>query len=442
MDAERIIQIIDDKIQNCTDEFRDEILQRVLTHYKYDTNSITKLVKFIKMEFKFAPRGKHDVNYWLCRGHSDDAAIAKSFDVKKGMKKRITVYNVEYWTSKINPMTNLYYTLDEAEYERNSIRPIKKEYWLKKGYSLNDAIDKAILTKKSNNMKGSSVKNKTSINNNKTTDYWLVRGYDEESAKNIISNNQSTFSLEKCVEKYGEYDGRDRWIKRQEKWQKSLHENNDMYVINKSKCVYSIMIGKEKDDIVNFLLNLGYINPIVCLNLNDFLCYVKKMILENPYYEFCSAEYVFNKIKMYVYYFIQMDDYYLIEFIKYNINFKINEKFKYSVGKITSYRMYTDEGYYLRSSNEISFYLLCNKYDIEFIYESCYTNSSLKYDFYLPSYDIYVEIAGLLNDNEYYQSMLYKQNMFGSVILKPEKINIFIEEILNGSFNRSDYRLL
>jgi hypothetical protein len=64
-------------------------------------------------------------------------------------------------------------------------------------------------------------------------EYWIKKGYTEEESKNIISKNQSTFSLKKCIEKHGEENGTKKWIERQEKWQKSLLENG------KLKCGYS-----------------------------------------------------------------------------------------------------------------------------------------------------------------------------------------------------------
>ena len=65
--------------------------------------------------------------------------------------------------------------------------------------------------------------NKTNGNCKLTVKYWLNKGYTEEEAKDIISKNQSTFSKEKCIEKYGEEKGLQVWKERQEKWQKTLN---------------------------------------------------------------------------------------------------------------------------------------------------------------------------------------------------------------------------
>lgn len=54
--------------------------------------------------------------------------------------------------------------------------------------------------------------------------YWLVRGYSEEEARKKVSERQKTFSLKKCIEKYGETEGLKRWEERQRKWRKTLNE--------------------------------------------------------------------------------------------------------------------------------------------------------------------------------------------------------------------------
>jgi hypothetical protein len=61
-------------------------------------------------------------------------------------------------------------------------------------------------------------------NNNDTTkiEYYLSRGYSQEDAEIALSKRQSTFSLEKCIEKYGEIEGKKIWLERQSAWQNTL----------------------------------------------------------------------------------------------------------------------------------------------------------------------------------------------------------------------------
>ena len=56
----------------------------------------------------------------------------------------------------------------------------------------------------------------------KCIEFWLAKGYTKKEAILLISESQKTFSLEKCIEKYGEVEGVKRFEKRQEKWITSL----------------------------------------------------------------------------------------------------------------------------------------------------------------------------------------------------------------------------
>jgi len=59
-----------------------------------------------------------------------------------------------------------------------------------------------------------------------TLEYFLNQGLSEEEAKNKLKERQTTFSLEKCIEKYGQDLGRKRWMERQEKWIKNYKRIN------------------------------------------------------------------------------------------------------------------------------------------------------------------------------------------------------------------------
>lgn len=84
-----------------------------------------------------------------------------------------------------------------------------------------DKVDKTEIFEK--------VRQKKIDNNTDTTkiEYWLKKtNNDLEKAKKLLIKRQSTFSLEKCIEKYGEEKGLERWVKRQEKWLSSLNNKS------------------------------------------------------------------------------------------------------------------------------------------------------------------------------------------------------------------------
>lgn len=66
---------------------------------------------------------------------------------------------------------------------------------------------------------------------------WIKKGYSEEEAAEMLKKQQATFSLEKCIDKYGKEDGVNIWKERQERWQKTLNSKNQEEIdrINLSK---------------------------------------------------------------------------------------------------------------------------------------------------------------------------------------------------------------
>lgn len=72
----------------------------------------------------------------------------------------------------------------------------------------------------------------SNVNKNKPNqtqlDYWIDKGYTEEEAISKRRARQTTFTLEKCIAKYGEEDGRKIFTERQIKWQDSLLKNGNL----------------------------------------------------------------------------------------------------------------------------------------------------------------------------------------------------------------------
>lgn len=161
-------------------------------------------------------RSKRSIKYWLNRGYSDTEANKK---VSEFQKKPF-----EKWKSK--------YTEDELRviFRKNSIRCI--EYWVNKGYSEYEAKEQ--IHKICDNSIHIDYKN---IIGTTSIQYFLNKGYSEEDAKNLLKNRQSTFSLKRCIEKYGAEEGKKTWQERQDKWQNTLQskENYDEIVKKRTK---------------------------------------------------------------------------------------------------------------------------------------------------------------------------------------------------------------
>ena len=59
-------------------------------------------------------------------------------------------------------------------------------------------------------------------------EYYISRGYSIEESEQKLKERQTTFSLKKCIEKYGEIEGLYIFNKRQNEWMDSLNKNGNL----------------------------------------------------------------------------------------------------------------------------------------------------------------------------------------------------------------------
>lgn len=252
-------------------------------------NNVVKLVNYIKHDLKTPENGKNTQRYWKARGWSDEESYYKSKEFNKTQTKRPSPFSKEFWMEKINPSTGINFTEEEADFERNSIRPIRKEYWMKQGFSEDDAIIKAKETKDSNDNNNISTKlNRTSLSP-RCKEYWMLRGFSEEEAIEKVSESQRTFSLDICIEKFGEEEGRKRWVKRQEKWYENFNTN---FSLISQELFWELIKGREDLEFIFFAqlspektlddsgINHEYKLVLDSLILPDFLDLKFKKIIE------------------------------------------------------------------------------------------------------------------------------------------------------------------
>lgn len=173
--------------------------------------------------------GRNSPLYWTSRGWSHAEAKVRAREFTKNQPKRNSPFGAKFWMSKVNPDTGTVYTSEEAQYKANSLRPIRKEYWMSRGLSEEDALVKAEQTKKSNSQKGAAASKEIDREtfryfNHRCTEYWTSRGMTQEEAEKKVSQLQKTFSLKICQEKYGSVEGKKIWQERQDKWQHTLNQ--------------------------------------------------------------------------------------------------------------------------------------------------------------------------------------------------------------------------
>jgi uncharacterized protein YaeQ len=138
------------------------------------------------------------------------------------------------------------------------------EFWINKGFSkeeskikvkeVMDEIHKKTSKKLKDNPEKYAYKFPTKV------EYYLEKGFSEEEGIKKISEIQNRFSLEKCIEKYGNEDGEKVWLNRQERWINTLDlkTEEEKIEINKKKLTgaqYSPISQRLFWDIYNLVGN-------------------------------------------------------------------------------------------------------------------------------------------------------------------------------------------
>lgn len=90
-----------------------------------------------------------------------------------------------------------------------------------------------------------------------TIQYYINKGYSLEDSEKLLKERQTTFSLEKCIEKYGYDKGYKKWTDRQEKWL------NNYQKINYSKISQEMFISIYKE-----LINVGFFDKVYFAKLD------------------------------------------------------------------------------------------------------------------------------------------------------------------------------
>ena len=132
-----------------------------------------------------------------------------------------------------------------------------------------DSLSQHMIEEKFGEIEGEKLYVENSKNHRKTSkrckEFWIKNGYSEEEAKEKVSERQRTFALDICIEKYGEVDGLQRWLDRQEKWQNTLNSKSEeeLLIIKKKKNTFSkesyLLRGLSEED-SNLLLKNRFNN--------------------------------------------------------------------------------------------------------------------------------------------------------------------------------------
>lgn len=140
--------------------------------------------------------------------------------------------------------------------------------------------------------------------------YWMNMGFTEVDSVAKVKEKQQTFSLSKCIDKFGEEIGRDVYTERQHKWQNSLLLNGKLkYGFSGiSQELFNMILEKcvDKDSVFYATKNFEFRLPKEDggIWLYDFVDINKKKIIEyngdiyhaNPFkYASIDKPHPFNK---------------------------------------------------------------------------------------------------------------------------------------------------
>ncbi len=237
-----------------------EYIQTLTEHLKTSHPLIFLRIQLLTLDSSQTklPASRYSNIYWRIRGYSEEEARQKvsnsqskngSFKEKrkKWAKEGLLENEIEekireiaIRRGKINSDSHKRAQEKDPTYIR-SMSHHCPEFWIKKGYSEDEARIKAAEVCGKNRKKFREKLDSGEIEkgwNNTTIEYYLKKGMTINEAKQAIVDRQKTFTLEKCILKYGEEIGREKWKVRQEKWKAAVF--NDLQWIGGGKSKISM----------------------------------------------------------------------------------------------------------------------------------------------------------------------------------------------------------
>ena len=318
-------------------------------------------------------------------------------------------FKVEFWLNKG-------YTELEAKHQIAIRRPSTIEYWKNKGCSEEDAKKKRYehntrgtklepLIKRFGEIEGTK-KYQQYIQNSKENskrciEYWTLRGCTKEFAEQKVSELQSTFSRRSCNEKYGVEVGEAIFLARQLKWQHSLKQHTPDYIadMNKRKG-QSVRDFIDRHGIDAYLKSKLTNNKLIdylkiCFEkfstTNEMIIGVRTVIDDISYVHIIFKSAIFRE-----FYNIKITD---VGFIKREVlrTFGVVNVHNRKYGYIVLY-----DGILYNSQGDYKIAKWLTEKNIIFEYNNPYPNqphpirSKLRYDFFIPSKNLYIEYTGML----------------------------------------------
>jgi len=229
---------------------------------KYNVDNSVVIKRLQDNNVKIAKGSAFSVRYWVERGLSEEEAKMKVKEMKPNL--------IEYWL-------NRGLSLEESKLKTEQhLMNTERAFMLKYG----EEVGVKLFREKK--IKDGKLHSKRSI------DYWLNKGFTYHESKIKVSENQNKFSLIKCIEKYGEEEGKKIFTERQNKWQESLTNNGNMkmgYSKISQELFYRLLETYKIDyrNKINFATHNGELkldNPNGGVYIYDFIDIENKKIIE------------------------------------------------------------------------------------------------------------------------------------------------------------------
>lgn len=295
-------------------------------------NEISEEIKKLQIKNNIKQIKERNIDYWLIRGWSFEEAELKIIKINSNRKKPTnnSILMVEYWInkgynendarkiiseeqrkrsikgikkrnnnlrykSKLSPFTPEYWIkmgltdMQIIKKKMSSFRKNNVEYWLSNGYNLAEAKDKVSEYQKiAGGADRTSDKNSYEYKKTKNTciEYYLSKGYSYEESEYQLIERQKTFTLEKCIDKYGIDEGTKIFNKRQQDWIKKMFNENTCMAAGRSmicdKFIEQLILNINDKKITDEFL-YGINEKFIFDNLDKKgkrydLCYNKKII--------------------------------------------------------------------------------------------------------------------------------------------------------------------
>lgn len=174
------------------------------------------LVELDRRDQEIKQRNRLCEEYWVNKGYSKEES---KLEISKQQKKSSKCVKTRHGKSKKMLREKGH---SEEEIKRICLTPTNTEFWVNKGYSENEA--KNIISKNQTEASKQVDFEKRLIPSN--IEYWVTKGFNYQQSKLKVTERQTTFSLDICIQKYGEEDGLKRFNERQIKWLTNYKRTN------------------------------------------------------------------------------------------------------------------------------------------------------------------------------------------------------------------------